>query len=459
MKRLLIAAAAIAVSAVPLAAQARDTSIKLDAIVAVVGNVPITRYDIERRLADSIAIFRSRNAPLPGKDKQREIALATLNDLVDEEVLVQRAKELAVDIPDVEVNAFIDNLMKDVTSKYPSTAAFRQDLVNAGYATPEEYRRTMTTQYRRTREIETLMRKLQEEGKMAPVVVPESRVQQEFVTLQNSGIRRRLASVAWRQMVVAPLPSAASRAAARAKIDSLRAEIVTAGDFERVAKRESMDASTKDLGGDLGWRRRGDLPVEIERLLFGPFQIRPGEVSQVVESPFGFHLIRLDRANPPVEVKVRQILIIPKIDSVDVERARKLADSLVLVLRAGASFDTVARAHHDRAEDAPGLIPEQPFDSLPGSYQTGLKDVKKDSIVAFPIPTAAGHPKFVIAQVATVTEPGEYTYDEVKARIRFQLQQIMQTRRYIDQARKEMYVVVYPDRAAEAATIFDRGGN
>jgi peptidyl-prolyl cis-trans isomerase SurA len=255
-------------------------------------------------------------------------------------------------------------------------------------------------------------------------------------------------------MVIAPTASPAEKAIARAKTDSLRAEIKAGGDFERIAKRESMDSATKDLGGDLGWRKRGDLPVELERLLFGPLALKQGEVSPVVESPFGFHLLRIDRSNPPAEVKVRQILIMPKIDSADVQRARVLSDSIVGALRHGAPFDTLARLYHDRAEDAPGLIPEQPIDSLPPSYQAGLKDAKKDSIVVFPIPTNFGYPKFVIAEIASTSEPGDYTYDELKAQIRSRLQDVGQMRKYIDQQRKMVYVRVYPDRAEEAIRIF-----
>ena len=63
----------------------------------------------------------------------------------------------------------------------------------------------------------------------------------EFERLKQGGLPQRLATVLWRQMVIAPAPSAAAKAAARAKADSLRAEIKAGADFERVAKRESMD--------------------------------------------------------------------------------------------------------------------------------------------------------------------------------------------------------------------------
>jgi peptidyl-prolyl cis-trans isomerase SurA len=451
MKRLLL----LVGLAAPAAAQVKDTTIKLDAVVAMVGNTPITVYDIERRLGDSLAAFARRGAGTPTRAVQLAMVTSALNDIVDEEVLLIKAKDAGIEISDAEVQSAIDGMMKEISAQFPTPAAFRQALAEAGFGSPEEFRRTRTAEYRRNQAIRQYISQVRNERKIPAVVVPESEVQKEFERLQSTSLLpKREATTGWRQLVIAPTPTPAAKEAARMKAESLRAEIRAGADFERVAKRESMDAATKDVGGDLGWRKRGDLPSELERLMFGPFTIRQGEVSQVVESPFGFHLLRLDRSNPPAEVKVRQILIIPKVDSADVARARRLADSLVLALRRGAQFDTVARLYHDRAEDAPGLIPAQADTALPLSYQAGLKGVKKDSIVAFPILAAMGHEKFVIAQVESTTELGDYTYDELKVRIRAQLQEIKQMRRYIDQQRKTVYVRLYPERAEEAARIF-----
>jgi peptidyl-prolyl cis-trans isomerase SurA len=460
MKRLLFALSATAVLATPAAAQARDTTIKLDAIVAMVGTTPITVYDIERRLSDSISQFMQRGAGLPNRTLQLAMVQSALNDIVDEEVLLLKAKEANIEITDAEVAAAVEASMKENSARFPSQSAFREALAQAGYGTPEEFRRSLSAQYRRFQTIQRYVNQLRSEKKLPSVVIPEGDVRAEFDRLKASGdprLTKRGYAVGWRQMVIAPTASAKAKAAARAKIDSLRAEIKAGGDFERIAKRESMDGATKDLGGDLGWRKRGDLPIELERLMFGPLAIKQGEVSQVVESPYGFHLLRIDRSNPPAEVKVRQILIIPRIDSSDVARARILADSLVGALRRGAAFDTVARLFHDRAEEAPGLIPETPIDTLPPSYQSGLKDVKKDSIVTFPISAVMGYQKFVIAEVASTSQPGDYTYDELKARLRMNLQYVGQMRKYMDQQRKTVYVRLFPDRAQEAVRIFAVG--
>jgi peptidyl-prolyl cis-trans isomerase SurA len=463
MKRLPIVAAAAVSMVVAVAGQATaqsdSTHIKLDAIAAVVGSVPITVYDIEQRLVDSVRNMRARGQPMPNEAQRRAYITDALNSLIDEEVLLAKAKELHIEVSDAEVTSGVDQQIKEISARFPSDAEFRRGLVAAGLGTPEEYRRSLMVQLRRDLTIKTLVQKLMSPGdnKIPAAIIPETRVAEEFARLQKGSVPlpKRQASITWRQMVIAPTPSPVALAAALTKAESLRTEIKAGGDFERIAKRESMDAATKDLGGDLGWRKRGDLPEELERLVFGPFALRPGDISAVTHSPFGFHIIRLDKANPPAEVKVRQILIIPKIDSTDVARAAKLTDSLVALLRKGVSFDTIAHKFHDPAEDAPGLMPETAFDTLPPSYQAGFKDAKKDSVVSFPIPTVAGHPKFVIAQVMGVNQAGDYTYDELKLRIRANLQQITQMRRYIDAQKKSMYVHTLWERAYGAGVIFD----
>ena len=85
---------------------------------------------------------------------------------------------------------------------------------------------------------------------------------------------------------------------ARVKAESVLALLKTGGDFEKLAKRESMDLQTKENGGDLGWMRRGTQLAEFERWLFGtPFiaATQPGQLTPVFETPYGFHIVRVDR--------------------------------------------------------------------------------------------------------------------------------------------------------------------
>src|SRR5256885_3946367 len=104
MKRPLhFVALALAVAGAPLGAQqpvAQRAS--LDRIVAVVGDQPITHFDLEQRVLQD----QQRGVRLPTDSAAlRAYELQTLNTMIDEELLLQKAKELKVDVPDNEVNS------------------------------------------------------------------------------------------------------------------------------------------------------------------------------------------------------------------------------------------------------------------------------------------------------------------------------------------------------------------
>src|SRR3954464_2328937 len=113
MKRSIFALSAAAAFAVPASAQVKDTIVKLDAVVGMVGATPIIVYDVERRLGDSIAAFQQRGASMPNRTLQLAMAQSALNDIVDEEVLLLRAKEAKVEVSDADVQAAMDNFMKE----------------------------------------------------------------------------------------------------------------------------------------------------------------------------------------------------------------------------------------------------------------------------------------------------------------------------------------------------------
>src|SRR3954470_19760039 len=135
MNRLLFALSATALLAGPAAAQIKDTTVRLDAIAAMVGSTPITLYDIERRLSDSISFFLQRNAGMPTRAVQLEMARSALNDLVDEEVLLIKAKEGSIDITDAEVQTAVEEMVKEQSSRFPTASGFREALAQAGYGT------------------------------------------------------------------------------------------------------------------------------------------------------------------------------------------------------------------------------------------------------------------------------------------------------------------------------------
>jgi peptidyl-prolyl cis-trans isomerase C len=83
---------------------------------------------------------------------------------------------------------------------------------------------------------------------------------------------------------------------ARAKMEDIRKQILAGASFDELAKTRSQDPGSAAKGGSLGSFGRGRMIKPFEDMVFG--MTKPGEISPVFESPFGFHVIRLDRRIP-----------------------------------------------------------------------------------------------------------------------------------------------------------------
>jgi peptidyl-prolyl cis-trans isomerase SurA len=415
------------------------TVIPLDRVVAVVGDVPITQSDVQER----VIAKRQEGAQLPTDSAGfHKFLLDIVNELVEEELLLQKAKDLKVEVPDADVNNTVDKQLKDIRSRFASDAEYRAELSKAGLGTPEEFRRYRADQVRRSELISRTVKQLREEGKIISANVTDAEVQDAYER-NKAALPKREASVAWRQIIIAPKPTPAAKAAAKAKADSLLAEIKAGGDFELIAKRESDDPGSKANGGDLGWNRRGRMVPEFDRWMFA---LAPGQLSPVIETAFGYHIIRVDRVQPG-EVKARHILIAPKVDSADVARAHLEADSVAAAWRAGAAFDSLAKLHHDFASgEETTLLTPFPRAQLPTAYQQAFAGKQPKDIVIFEIPGNATVPaKVVVAEIEKVEEGGDLTLAEVKERFRSRLAEEGGIKRLMDTLRKQTYVKVNDD--------------
>ena len=444
-----VAAPVLANAQQPASAKATSAPLQvlaLDRIVAIVGDVAITQSDVQERL-----LAKRQEGLKPPTDSAgfRTFLVTLTNELVDEELVLHKAKDLKIDVPDADVMNTVDKQVKEIRGRFSSDAEFRTELAKAGLGTPEEFRRFRTDEVKRAETITRTIRKLREEGKIVQANVTDADVQEAFER-NKATLPRREPSVAWRQIILSPHASVAAKARAKAKADSILVELKTGAEFEKLAKRESMDIGTKDNGGDLGWNRRGKMVPEFDRWMFA---IPPGQLSPVIETAFGYHIIRVDRAQAG-EVKARHILISPKVDSADVARAKVTADSVLVAWRAGAPFDSLAKRNHDFASgEETTLLTPYPRAQLPSAYQQGFADRKANDFVVFQIPGNATIPaKFVVAQLAKVEEGGELTLAEVRERFRTRLAEEGGVKRLMDTLRAQTYVVVRPEALVVSPT-------
>lgn len=414
------------------AAAPRAAAIPVDRVAAVVGDQVILWSDI----MNSINQQRAAGLQLPADSAaQALLAREALNTLVDEEILVQKARLMNIEVTPDEVNRSVDDQVRRVRGQFQTEDAYRNELRQAGFGTPEEYRRTLYEQFHRR----AMQQRVFEELRKTAVGrnVSDAEVEEVFEA-NRAQLARAPATVTFRQIVVAPKPSEVARAGAKAKADSILVEIRGGGDFEQIARRESMDPASKPQGGDLGWNRRGAMVPEFERVMFS---LRPGQVSPVIETAFGYHIIRVDRVQA-AEVKARHILISAVVDSADITKAREEAALVASQLRGGAGFDSLVARHHDPAEEK-GIL--QPFvrDSLPASYSSAIAGRQAGEVTdPFELASARGASKYAVVQLVTVNEAGAFDEAAVKGRIRAQLVAERATRALLDDLRRQTFVSI-----------------
>jgi peptidyl-prolyl cis-trans isomerase SurA len=417
-------------AAVPLPA---DTTFMVDRVLAVVGNRPVLASQVE----EEIFSRQSQGAKLPTDPAGiKAVRQEIVSSIIDEELLVQQAqRDTAIKVTDEEIASGVEEQVRKVRANFTSEVDYRAELQKAGFQTPEEYRRWLSDQQRRAAFQNRLVEKLRTDGKLKPVS-PTEKEMREFFDEQRASLGNRPATLSFRQIVVSPKPAPEAKARTKAQADSIVLELRRGADFATAARRFSQDPGSKEQGGSLNWFRRGVMVPEFERVAFG---LKPGVVSDPVESPFGYHIIQVERAQP-AEVQARHILLVPEIDSAHMNSARVAAEAVRNALLAGASFDSLQRMYHDPSAEREAE--SVPVTKLPENYAKMIGTADSGTVVpVFTLP-AGGREQFVVLQVMGRRPEGDIKYEDVRDRIRDQLGQQLAIRRYLDRLRKATYVEI-----------------
>jgi peptidyl-prolyl cis-trans isomerase SurA len=420
-------------AAVPAGPQ-RDTTFVVDRVLAVVGNRPVLASQVD----EEIFSRQSQGAKLPTTAEGiQSIRHEIVGSIIDEELLVQQAqRDTSIKVTDEEIASGVEEQVRKVRGNFNSEVDYRAELQKAGFQTPEEYRRWLTDQQRRAALQNRLIEKLKGEGKLKPVA-PTEKEMREFYDEQKATLGNRPATLSFRQIVITPKASPAAKAKVKAQADSIVLELRRGADFATAARRFSQDPGSKEQGGSLNWFRRGVMVPEFERVAFA---LKPGVVSDPVESPFGFHIIQVERVQPG-EVQARHILLVPQVDSAHIDSARVVAESVYRALKSGARFDSLQRIYHDPSAEREA--DNVPIDKLPENYSKIVANADSGAVLpVFTIPGSGGRDQFIVLQVLGRRAEGQMKFEDVRDRIREQLGQQLSIRRYLDRLRKATYVEI-----------------
>jgi peptidyl-prolyl cis-trans isomerase SurA len=399
-----------------------------DGVVAVVGDTVLLRSD----LALFLEQVRAQGQTVPAEGPALDAFLQEmLQERVSDLLLIEGARNSGLAVTEEEIQLAIDEQIREVRGRFPNEAAYAQALAEAG-RTPESYRAELARQFADQTLVQRYIRQATTE--MAPPAVSDAEIR-AFFEANRARFGTRPASVSFQQVIVRPLPGDSARAAALRTAEQVLRELSEGAEFEVLARRYGTDG-TRERGGDLGWFRQGQMVRSFDQVVFA---MRPGQTSGVVETEFGFHIIKLERTRGP-ERQARHILIRPEITQADIDRARQRADSVATAIRGGASAPELA-ARYD-TPDAARFQADVPLDRLPPVFVSALEGAQPGA-VAGPLQVENGPtPAFAVLRVTARQTAGDYTADDQRERIVEAIREQKLLDRLLVELRRDTYVSV-----------------
>jgi peptidyl-prolyl cis-trans isomerase C len=246
--------------------------------VAKVNGRPILRRDFEAAVQLQ---FRGRRAGRDGLKDLQTVREKVLEQLIDNELLYQKASKADAAVPEEKIEAEF----KTLRDGFPSASEFADVLKATGVSEAEikeQLRRTLIVTRFVDREVLAGLEVTDEEVRRYYDQNPAEMVRPEAVRLTQIMVR------------VGPQASQAERATARQKIEAILKEIRAGEDFAQLARRHSEGAEAAK-GGDAGLLIRGKGPPAIEKVAFS---LEPGTASDVIESRYGLHIIKVGSRRP-----------------------------------------------------------------------------------------------------------------------------------------------------------------
>ena len=417
----------------PHALQGQDRTL-VDRIAAVVGDSVISLSQIEERIFQ----LQARGVEIPPDAEARALLRRDILDqIIGEQLILQAAiKDTTIVVDEQELEEFVSAEMQERSSDFGGQAVFQRGLADQGW-TLATYREFLRGQFRQQQLYQQFMAvKAREVGS---VVVEESEIG-EFFEEQKDAIGQRPPGVVFAQVIVVPTPSDSTKAEARAEAEGIREMAVAGDDFAELARRFSMDPGSKDSGGDLGWFRRGDMTPAFED---AAFSLAPSEISAPVESPFGYHVIKLNRRRSG-EVRASHILIPVEPTPADVDQAARDAEEVRRRLDAGEPPGALRERFGDL--EAPDTL-RVAFDrlrELPPGFAEPLLQAEPGQILGPIRYLAREQPRFGVLKVVDIVEGGPYTLEDedLRDRIRGEIRQQKMVERILDELRSKTYVQI-----------------
>ena len=321
-------------------AQNQSSDKKLDQIVAAVNDHIILKSDVDQEVQQyMMQLQRQQNQQISFSE---EIWYTVLENIIDRHVMLDQAKRDSIVVSDErvdqQINQQINSYVEQVGSEQALEKEMGQSIVQIRADLRDNYREQMVVQQF-------------QQQKRSNVSITRPEVEAYFNKIPQDSLPMIPERVAVSQIVSVPPPLQNARSEARELAEQLRDSVLNHDKTIEEMARKYSDGPSASSDGSLPMMSMDDFVAEYSAAASA---LEPGDISQVVETSFGFHVIRLNKRQGD-QIDTNHILIEVDDQSYDDEAAkeelRQIRDSVLT--NEDITFAQMARRHSDDPNTAP----------------------------------------------------------------------------------------------------------
>ena len=319
---------ALMLLAFPMMAQNREPQV-IDKVVAVVGKNIILQSDIENQYVQ----YRMQGM---AEGTGKEVRIRILEDLLLQKLMLNQAEMDSITVTDDQVEAELNRRIQSFVSRVGSQDKLEAMVGKTMAEIKEEVRQASK---------DNMLQEQVQAKIMENVAVTPKEVKDFFRDIPKDSLPTIDPTFEIVQIVKRPPVSIDEKLQVKDRLYQIRKRILDGeSSFSTMAVLYSEDPGSARQGGELGLTGRGVWATEFENVAFN---LRDGEISDVVETQFGFHIIQLIERRDET-VNCRHILLTAKVPVEALEKAQNQLDSVARLIRSGdMTFEEACKKYSD----------------------------------------------------------------------------------------------------------------
>ncbi len=308
-------------------ASSQDEQI-IDQVVAVVGKNIVLESDIQNQYLNAVMQGQIRGAA-------SEARCRILEDILYQKLMVTQAEVDSLTVDEIRVEGELDRRLGSFIQQFGSQEKLEQYYGKSLNEIKAELHEVVAEQM--------LAQEVQQSIVMSVTVTP-SEIKSFYRSIPKDSLPLIKTEYKIAEIVKKPPVNIEEKLRVKEQLLDLRKRILDGENFSTMAVLYSADPGSASKGGELGFYGRGQLYHEFEAVAY---KLKEGEISNVVETEAGYHIIQLIERKGDY-INVRHILLTPKVSPADLLKARTLLDSVAKLVRADSmSFERAVELYSD----------------------------------------------------------------------------------------------------------------